>query len=135
MLKILPIFIIPVLASCSTLQSAKTAEVSEVLTADLARADGSWAGVATISQRRDSVFLNLSAQAPAAAGAREPWAWPGQARAHAGGVQRRGGTAPSLPPPPLLSPYAQHQPAQRGTRATMRRGCCSPTAARQGTAV
>jgi Cu-Zn family superoxide dismutase len=66
MRKILPIFIIPILASCSTLQSIETAEVSEVLTADLARADGSWAGVATISQRRDGVFLILSAQAPAA---------------------------------------------------------------------
>jgi len=66
MRKILPIFIIPILASCSTLQSIETAEVSEVLTADLARADGSWAGVATISQRRDGVFLSLSAQAPAA---------------------------------------------------------------------
>jgi Cu-Zn family superoxide dismutase len=66
MLKLLPILIIPILASCTTLQSAKTAEVSEVVTADLARADGSWAGVATISQRRDGVFLSLSAQAPAA---------------------------------------------------------------------
>jgi len=66
MRKILPIFIIPILASCSTLQSIETAEVSEVLTADLARAEGSWAGVATISQRRDGVFLSLSAQAPAA---------------------------------------------------------------------
>jgi Cu-Zn family superoxide dismutase len=66
MRKLLPIFIIPVLASCATLQSVKTAEVSEVLTADLARADGSWAGVATISQRRDGVFLSLSAQAPSA---------------------------------------------------------------------
>jgi Cu-Zn family superoxide dismutase len=66
MLKFLPVIIIPILASCATLQSAKTAEASEVLTADLARADGSWAGVATISQRRDGVFLSLSAQAPAA---------------------------------------------------------------------
>jgi Cu-Zn family superoxide dismutase len=66
MRKFLTIFIIPILASCSTLQSPKAAEASEVLTADLARADGSWAGVATISQRRDGVFLSLSAQAPAA---------------------------------------------------------------------
>ena len=62
----LPIFIIPALASCTTMQSARTAEVSEVITADLARADGSWAGVATISQRRDGVFLSLTAEAPAA---------------------------------------------------------------------
>lgn len=66
MRKFLPIFIIPVLASCSTMQSATTADVSEVVTADLARADGSWAGVATISQRSDGVFLSLSAEAPAA---------------------------------------------------------------------
>ena len=65
MRKFMPIFIIPVLASCSTMQSAKTAEVSEVVTADLARADGSWAGVATISRRSDGVFLSLSAEAPA----------------------------------------------------------------------
>lgn len=66
MRKFMPIFIIPVLASCSTMQSAKTVDVSEVVTADLARADGSWAGVATISQRSDGVFLSLSAEAPAA---------------------------------------------------------------------
>ena len=48
------------------MQSAKSVEVSEVITADIARADGSWAGVATISQRRDGVFLSLTAEAPAA---------------------------------------------------------------------
>ncbi len=62
----LPILIIPVLASCSTLQSSKSVEVTEVVTADLARADGSWAGVATISRRSDGIFLSLSAEAPAA---------------------------------------------------------------------
>jgi Cu-Zn family superoxide dismutase len=62
----LPIFIIPVLASCTTMPSAKSVEVSEVITADLARADGSWAGVASISQRSDGVFLSLTAEAPAA---------------------------------------------------------------------
>ena len=62
----LPIFIIPVLANCTTMQPAKSVEVSEVITADLARADGSWAGVATISQRSDGVFLSLTADAPAA---------------------------------------------------------------------
>jgi Cu-Zn family superoxide dismutase len=66
MRKLLPIVMIPILASCSTLQSPKGAEASEVITADLTRADGSWAGVATISQRRDGVFLSISAQAPAA---------------------------------------------------------------------
>ena len=64
--KYLPIFIFPFLASCSTLQSMNATDTSEVITADLTRADGSWAGVATISQRRDGVFLKLSAQAPAA---------------------------------------------------------------------
>ena len=62
----LPIFIVPILASCTTIQSAKSVEVSEVMTADLARADGSWAGMATISQRSDGVFLSLTAEAPAA---------------------------------------------------------------------
>jgi Cu-Zn family superoxide dismutase len=61
----LPVLLIPVLASCSTLMSTKSGEVSEVVTADLARADGSWAGVATISQRSDGVFLSLSAEAAA----------------------------------------------------------------------
>ena len=62
----LPILVIPILASCTTMQSAKSVEVSEVITADLARADGSWAGVVTISQRSDGVFLSLSGDAPAA---------------------------------------------------------------------
>jgi Cu-Zn family superoxide dismutase len=62
----LPIFIIPVLASCTTMQPAKSVEVSEVITADLARVDGSWAGVATISQRSYGVFLSLTADTPAA---------------------------------------------------------------------
>ena len=66
MRKFLTIFIIPILASCSTLQSPMAVEASEVITADLARADSSSAGVATISQRRDGVFLRLTAQAPAA---------------------------------------------------------------------
>lgn len=66
MRKLLPVLIIPTLASCSTIQLNKTAEVSEVVTADLARADGNWAGVATISRRSDGVFLSLSAEAPAA---------------------------------------------------------------------
>lgn len=61
----LPILLVPVLASCATLVPTWSGEVSEVVTADLARADGSWAGVATISRRRDGVFLSLSAEAPA----------------------------------------------------------------------
>jgi Cu-Zn family superoxide dismutase len=61
----LPVLLFPVLASCATLVPTRSGEVSEVVTADLARADGSWAGVATISQRRDGVFLSLSAEAAA----------------------------------------------------------------------
>ena len=61
----LPVLLIPALASCATLVPTRSGEVSEVVTADLARADGSWAGVATISRRRDGVFLSLSAEAAA----------------------------------------------------------------------
>jgi len=61
-----PLIAVPLLASCATLQGDNSVTVSEVVTADLARADGSWAGVATISKRADGVFLSLSAEAPAA---------------------------------------------------------------------
>lgn len=64
--KWLPILIIPVIASCSTIRTADKLAVSEVITADLARADGSWAGVATVSKRADGVFLSLAADAPVA---------------------------------------------------------------------
>lgn len=63
---LLPILIIPVLAGCSTMQGGNSVTVEEVVTADLARADGKWAGVATISKRNDGVFLSLSGEAPAA---------------------------------------------------------------------
>lgn len=66
MRKWLPILILPVIASCATVKTAKTVAVSEVLTADLARADGSWAGVVTISRRSDGTFLSLAGEAPAA---------------------------------------------------------------------
>jgi len=65
MRKLLPILVIPVIASCSTMQSSNTKAISEVITADLSRADGAWAGVATISKRRDGIFLSLSGEAPA----------------------------------------------------------------------
>jgi Cu-Zn family superoxide dismutase len=65
MRKLLPILVIPVIASCSTMQTANTKAISEVITADLSRADGAWAGVATISKRRDGIFLSLSGEAPA----------------------------------------------------------------------
>jgi superoxide dismutase, Cu-Zn family len=64
MRKLLPILIIlPMIASCATLNTANSKAVSEVITADLARADGSWAGVVTISKRSDGIFLSLSADA------------------------------------------------------------------------
>lgn len=69
MRKWLPVLILPLIASCSSMNTTKTAltgAVSEVITADLARADGSWAGVATISRRSDGTFLSLAADAPAA---------------------------------------------------------------------
>ena len=65
MRKLLPIFMIPFIASCSTMQTASTKAVSEVITADLARADGSWAGVATISKRSDGIFLSVAGEATA----------------------------------------------------------------------
>jgi superoxide dismutase, Cu-Zn family len=66
MRKFLPILILPLIASCSTLKTADSKAVSEVITADLARADGSWAGVVTISKRSDGIFLSLAADAPMA---------------------------------------------------------------------
>lgn len=59
-----PLLAIPMLASCATMPGSNAVTVSEVVTADLARADGSWAGVATISKRSDGVFLSLSGEAP-----------------------------------------------------------------------
>lgn len=64
MRKIFPLLLIPAISACAATQSTRTGEVSEVITADLARADGGWAGVATISKRRDGIFLSLSADAP-----------------------------------------------------------------------
>ena len=60
---LLPLMAVPLLASCVTMQGDKSFTVSELVTADLARADGSWAGVATISKRADGVFLSLSGEA------------------------------------------------------------------------
>jgi superoxide dismutase, Cu-Zn family len=66
MRKLLPILIVPLIASCATMRTADKTAVSEVITADLARADGAWAGVVTISRRSDGVFLSLTADAPTA---------------------------------------------------------------------
>lgn len=66
MRKLLPVLIFPLIASCATMQTGDKTAVSEVITADLARADGSWAGVVTISKRSDGIFLSLAGEAPAA---------------------------------------------------------------------
>lgn len=57
---------IPVVAACSTVQTAETVAVSEVASAKLIRADGSAAGVATLSQRSDGLWLNVAADASGA---------------------------------------------------------------------
>jgi superoxide dismutase, Cu-Zn family len=62
---ILPVMGLALLAGCSTMQSASKVAVSEVITADLARADGSWAGVVTISKRSDGTYLSLAGEATA----------------------------------------------------------------------
>jgi superoxide dismutase, Cu-Zn family len=49
------------IAGCSTVQKAETIAVSEVLLAKLARADGSDAGVATLSRRSDGLWLSVAA--------------------------------------------------------------------------
>jgi superoxide dismutase, Cu-Zn family len=61
-----PVLILPVIASCSTIGTTDKVAASEVISADLARADGSLAGVATISKRSDGTVLSLSADAPMA---------------------------------------------------------------------
>ena len=49
---------------CSTVQTAESVSVSEVASANLIRADGSAAGVATLSQRSDGLWLRIAADAP-----------------------------------------------------------------------
>lgn len=63
---LLPLLLVPAISACAASQSMRSPDVSEVITADLARANGSWAGVATISKRNDGIFLSLSAEAPTA---------------------------------------------------------------------
>jgi superoxide dismutase, Cu-Zn family len=62
---IVPVIALAALSACSTVGTADKVAVSEVITADLARADGSWAGVATISKRSDGTFLSVSGEATA----------------------------------------------------------------------
>ncbi len=60
----LPFVVIPVLAACSTVQTAETTGVSAVASATLVRGDGSAAGIATLSQRTDGLWLSVVADAP-----------------------------------------------------------------------
>ncbi|MEY4870161.1 MAG: hypothetical protein RIS00_1711, partial [Pseudomonadota bacterium] len=54
------------LAGCATSQEASQSAAKEVATAKLMRADGSEAGVATLSLQADGVWLEMSAAAPGA---------------------------------------------------------------------
>lgn len=65
MRKAISLMLLPLMSACAMTTTDRTT-ISEVVTADLARADGSWAGVATISKRSDGTFLSLSGEAPAA---------------------------------------------------------------------
>ena len=56
--------VIPMIAACSTVQTADTVAVSEVASANLVRGDGSAAGVATLSQRSNGLWLSIAADAP-----------------------------------------------------------------------
>ena len=56
------------LAGCSTIREAETVAVKEVASAQLLRADGSVAGVATLSLQDDGIMLELAADAPGKGG-------------------------------------------------------------------
>lgn len=64
MRNMLPILILSAVAGCAS--TSDTMTVSEVISADLKRGDGTGAGVATISKRSDGTFLRLAADAPMA---------------------------------------------------------------------
>jgi superoxide dismutase, Cu-Zn family len=65
MRKAIPLLMIPLMSACA-MTTTERSTVLEVVTADLVRADGSWAGVATISKRDDGTFFSLSGEAPTA---------------------------------------------------------------------
>ena len=60
---VIPPLILTLCASCAPVQTPKTVAVSAVAIANLAKADGTPAGVATISQRRDGLWLSVAATA------------------------------------------------------------------------
>jgi superoxide dismutase, Cu-Zn family len=64
--RVLILAAIPLMASCTTTKTAPAVSVSEVVSADLVRGDGTSAGVATLSQRSDGLWLSVSADAPGA---------------------------------------------------------------------
>jgi superoxide dismutase, Cu-Zn family len=63
---LISLWILPLCVSCAPIQTAKTVAVSEVSLANLATADGKPVGVATLSQRSDGLWLEVSATIPAA---------------------------------------------------------------------
>jgi superoxide dismutase, Cu-Zn family len=63
MRKAVHLILLPLLSACAMTTTADQGAVSEVVTADLARADGAWAGVVTISKRTDGTFLSLAGEA------------------------------------------------------------------------
>ena len=63
---ILPL--LALLAGCSTIREAETVAVKEVASAQMLRADGSVAGVATLSLQDDGIMLELAADAPGKGG-------------------------------------------------------------------
>lgn len=66
MRKIFILATMPIMASCAPVQTPNIVAVSEVALANLVRADGSSAGVATLSQRTDGLWMKISADAPTA---------------------------------------------------------------------
>lgn len=62
--KLLFLTALPLTTACSTVQTPDIVAVSEVASADLVLADGSSAGVATLSQRSDGLWLSVVADAP-----------------------------------------------------------------------
>ncbi len=62
---LITLWMLPLCASCASVETAKTVAVSEVAIANLASAEGKSAGVATLSQRSDGLWLSVSADLPA----------------------------------------------------------------------
>jgi superoxide dismutase, Cu-Zn family len=62
--KLVLIAFIPLLAACAPGQPVETGTVSAAAEAMLIRSDGSAAGVATLTQRSDGLWLSVSADAP-----------------------------------------------------------------------